>query len=141
MENTTPILKTCRKCNESKELTIHNYYTVNYSKDGHMNTCIHCLRILSKVRWAGKKRGIYFPSLTIEKAKKVLKEYLFEKNIKDQERNKKETAILKLFYRTKLENVEKIIDNSDRYISEKLKIPINIVSYIICRHLDEKYLK
>ena len=47
--------------------------------------------------------------------------------------------ILKLFYRTDLEENEKVIDNRDSYIANKLNIKKRIVSEFLTRHLNVKF--
>lgn len=141
MKNKSTVLKKCNSCNESKKLNRKNYYTREYTKDGYNNVCINCILTISKARDWARSRGINFSLLNLEQSKQILKDHLSKKTIEDKEKKEKETVILELFYRTELENDEKIIDNSDRYISEKLKMPINTVSYIIYKHLTDKFLK
>lgn len=48
--------------------------------------------------------------------------------------------IIVLFFRTILINDEKIIDNSTKYISEKLNINYTQVNEIISNHLNLKFI-
>tara|TARA_R110000803_G_C11764197_1_gene294341 strand:+ start:199 stop:414 length:216 start_codon:yes stop_codon:yes gene_type:complete len=52
-----------------------------------------------------------------------------------------EEDILCLFYRTELERGERIIDNSDKYISNRLKLKQYLVSTFIANHLEYKFNK
>jgi hypothetical protein len=55
------------------------------------------------------------------------------------EKNKRD--ILALFYRTKLYQNEKVIDNRDYVIAKKLDLKTSAVGYFLYEQLNKKYKK
>jgi hypothetical protein len=52
-----------------------------------------------------------------------------------------EEKILSLFYRTKLDRCEVIINNTTTYIAKKLNMKVQLVNSCLDSHLDYKFKK